>query len=123
MPSSSISIIKSKKQYALYQKRYEALGGNGANHSDEAALLRFVMQKWELEKGPLAGLDPIDRLQYLMKKAGTKQKDLVEVLGVSKGLVSDMLARKKGLSKDSIRLLAEHFDVPQEVFNQPYDLL
>lgn len=49
-------------------------------------------------------------------------KDLVEILGVSKGLVSDILNRKKGLSKEIIRTLSSYFSVSQEVFNRPYKL-
>ena len=51
-----------------------------------------------------------------------KPKDLVELLDVSKGYVSDMLNYKKGLSKDVIRKLADHFKVSQEAFNRPYKL-
>ena len=48
--------------------------------------------------------------------------DLAEVLGVSKGLVSDILNYKKGLSKEIIRTLASFFKVTQEAFNRPYRL-
>lgn len=51
-----------------------------------------------------------------------KAKDLTEILGVSKGLVSDILNYKKGLSKDIIRLLSAYFKVSQEAFNRPYRL-
>ena len=51
-----------------------------------------------------------------------KNKDLVGILGVSKGLVSDILNYKKGLSKEIIRNLAKHFSLSQEAFNRPYQL-
>jgi HTH-type transcriptional regulator/antitoxin HigA len=47
---------------------------------------------------------------------------LSDILGVSKGYVSDIMNYKKGLSKDVIRKLAEHFKVRQDVFNRPYPL-
>lgn len=47
---------------------------------------------------------------------------LADILGVSKGYVSDILNYKKGLSKDVIRKLAEHFKVRQDAFNRPYPL-
>ena len=42
---------------------------------------------------------------------------------MSKGLVSDILNYKKGLSKEVIRKLAERFKVSQEAFNRPYKLV
>ena len=55
-----------------------------------------------------------------MDERNLKTKDLVEILGVSKGLVSDILHYKKGLSKEIIRSLADYFKVSQEAFNRPY---
>ncbi len=49
-----------------------------------------------------------------------KSIELARLLNVSTGLVSDMLNYKKGLSKDTIRILAEKFKVTQEAFNRPY---
>ena len=57
-----------------------------------------------------------------MKDRHMKAKDLVELLKVSKGLVSDILNYKKGLSKEIIRILSQEFKVSQEVFNRPYTL-
>jgi HTH-type transcriptional regulator/antitoxin HigA len=52
-----------------------------------------------------------------------KSKDLVNILDISKGYVSDILNYKKGLSKDVIRNLAEHFKISQEAFNRQYKLV
>ena len=52
-----------------------------------------------------------------------KPKDLVDLLNVSKGYISEILHYKKGLSKDVIRKLADHFKVSQEAFNRPYKLV
>jgi len=57
-----------------------------------------------------------------MEERNFKAKDLVDILGVSKGLVSDILNYKKGLSKEIIRSLSDYFKVPQEAFNRPYEL-
>lgn len=51
-----------------------------------------------------------------------KSKDLVDILGVSKGLVSDILSYKKGLSKTNIRILASYFKISQEALNKSYKL-
>ena len=49
-----------------------------------------------------------------------KSVDVAGLLGVSEGLVSDMLNYKKGLSKETIRLLASRFKLRQEALNRPY---
>lgn len=58
-----------------------------------------------------------------LKEHNLKAKDLIEMLGVSKGLVSDILNYKKGMSKEIIRKLSEHFKLSQEAFNRPYPLI
>jgi len=62
-------------------------------------------------------------LHSLMDEHNVKAKDLVDILDISKGYVSDILNYKKGLSKEVIRKLAEHFKVTQESFNRPYKLV
>lgn len=37
-------------------------------------------------------------------------------------LVSEMLNYKKGLSKETIRILSDRFKLNQEAFNRPYEL-
>ena len=51
-----------------------------------------------------------------------KAVDLANLLDVSEGLVSDILNYKKGLSKETIRILSERFKLNQEAFNRPYKL-
>jgi HTH-type transcriptional regulator/antitoxin HigA len=51
-----------------------------------------------------------------------KAKDLVDMLGVSKSYVSEILNYRKGFSKVVIRKLASHFKVSQEAFNRSYVL-
>jgi HTH-type transcriptional regulator / antitoxin HigA len=57
-----------------------------------------------------------------MKKHKMKAFDLVKLLEVSEGLISDMLNYSKGLSKDTIRILSKKFKLNQEAFNGPYEL-
>ncbi len=58
-----------------------------------------------------------------MDEHNMKAKDIVDILDISKGYVSDILNYKKGLSKDVIRKLAEHFKLSQEAFNRPYKVI
>jgi len=58
-----------------------------------------------------------------MEEHNMKPKDLTEILGLSKGTVSKILNYRKGLSKETIRKLSDHFKVFQEAFNRPYRLV
>jgi len=87
---------------------------------DEVELLTLLIETWDEENNSFDDVDPITLLHSLMEEKNLKAKDLVEILGVSKGLVSDILNYKKGLSKEIIRSLADYFKVSQEAFNRPY---
>jgi HTH-type transcriptional regulator/antitoxin HigA len=120
------TIIKSATQYKVY---CDALGnllerdGNSKDALDEIELLTLLIEKWDVEHSTLNEVDPIELLHSLMHDHNLKAKDLVGILGVSKGLVSDILNYKKGLSKEIIRILSAHFKVSQEAFNRPYKLI
>lgn len=125
METLKYKIIKSKSQYNQYCRQLEELltsGSKSRGVQDEIDLLTLLIEKWDSEHNSFAELEPIDLLRSLMEEHRMKPKDLVEVLGISKGYVSDILNYKKGLSKDVIRKLAEHFKVSQEAFNRPYKL-
>jgi HTH-type transcriptional regulator/antitoxin HigA len=119
------TIIKSKVQYRKYCKILEELashGSPGKATADEIELLTLLIEKWDDEHNGFMEVDPIQLLRSFMMDHNMKATDLVKLLKVSKGYVSDILNYKKGLSKDIIRVLSEHFKVSQEAFNRPYEL-
>ena len=118
-------IIKTKTQYSQYCNQLEQLlTGNIKNKGvqDEIELLTLLIEKWDAEHNSFAKLDPIELLHALMDENNMKPKDLVILLNVSKGYVSEILHYKKGLSKEVIRILSSHFKVSQEAFNRTYKL-
>lgn len=118
-------IIKSKPQYKEYCNVLEQLLTNNTKNKevkDEIDLLTLLIEKWDEEHNTFHDTDPIELLQYLMGEKKLKSKDLADTLKVSKGLVSDILNYKKGLSKEIIRSLSDYFKVSQEAFNRPYKL-
>ncbi|MFH1296530.1 MAG: transcriptional regulator [Bacteroidota bacterium] len=125
MKTLKYTVIKSSPQYDMYCRTLEDLLGsndNSKNAGDEIELLTLIIEKWDAEHSTLNEVNPIELLHSLMHDHNLKAKDLVEILGVSKGLVSDILNYKKGLSKEIIRILAGYFKVSQEAFNRPYKL-
>lgn len=125
METLKYKIIKSRKQYNEYCETLEKLLAKGTKKrevADEVELLTYLIMKWDDEHNTFADLEPIVLLKHLMDEHNLVAKDLVDILGVSKGLVSDILNYKKGLSKDVIRRLSDYFKVSQEAFNRPYKL-
>ena len=125
MKTLKYTIIKSRRQYNEYCKTlYELLvsNDNSKEGKDEVEMLTLLIEKWDAEHSSFKEVDPIALLHSLMHDRELKAKDLVRILGVSKGLVSDILHYKKGLSKEIIRALAQEFKVSQEAFNRPYNL-
>ena len=126
MAELKYKIIKSKTQYREYNNVLEELVFSGSKErdtKDEIALLTLLIEKWDAEHNSFEEVNPIHLLHSFMADHNMKAKDLVELLGVSKGYVSDILNYKKGLSKDVIRKLATYFKVSQEAFNRPYKLI
>jgi HTH-type transcriptional regulator/antitoxin HigA len=118
------TIIKNKSQYDQYCDQLETLLlENNETLHDEIDLLTLLVEKYDEEHNTFKETDPITLLRSFMQDHHLKPQDMTEILGISKGYVSDILNYKKGLSKDVIRKLADHFKVRQEAFNRPYKLV
>ena len=125
MEALKYKVIKTKDEYQTYCKKLESLVfTESKTHevNDEIELLTFLIEKWDQEHNTFQEADPIKLLKGLMAERHLKAKDLVAILGISKGLVSDILNYKKGLSKDVIRAMATYFKLSQDAFNRPYKL-
>jgi HTH-type transcriptional regulator/antitoxin HigA len=125
MTELKYTIIKSKTQYKEYSNILETLVFSGAKDKgtkDEIDLLTLLIEKWDAAHNTFEDLDPVQLLRSLMNDLNMKATDLVTLLGISKGYVSDILNYKKGLSKQVIRKLSIRFKVSQEAFNRPYKL-
>lgn len=125
METLKYKIIKTDTQYNKYCDQLEELVDSGKKTKaiqDEIELLTVLIEKYDAEHNTFEDTDPIELLKYLMKEHKMKSVDLADLLGVSTGLISDMLNYKKGLSKETIRILSQRFKLNQEAFNRPYKL-
>ena len=126
METLKYKVIKSEKQYNEYCQILHDLDFSTKRKTktieDEMELLTFLIEKYDEENRNVEILEPIPLLKALMNDHKMKAVDLANLLNVSEGLVSDMLNYKKGLSKDTIRILSERFKLNQEAFNRPYEL-
>jgi HTH-type transcriptional regulator/antitoxin HigA len=125
METLKYKIIKTDAQYNKYCDMLESLVDIGKKTQaiqDEIELLTLLIDQYDAAHNTFDDADPIQLLKALMKDHKLKSVDLANLLDVSEGLVSDMLNYKKGLSKDTIRMLSERFKLNQEAFNRPYAL-
>jgi HTH-type transcriptional regulator/antitoxin HigA len=125
MKNLRYKVIKSSEQYKQYCNILERLL-SGESITDEAEdeieLLTVLIEKYDKDRFKPEIYDPVQILKLLMSENGLKARDLTEILGVSKGLVSDILNYKRGMSKSIIRRLSEYFKIDQEAFNRVYGL-
>jgi HTH-type transcriptional regulator/antitoxin HigA len=125
METLQYKIIKTDAQYNRYCDALEALVDSGKKTKavqEEIELLTLLIEKYDADHNSFDDADPIELLKSLMKDHKMKAVDLAKLLDVSEGLVSDILNYKKGLSKETIRILSERFKLNQEAFNRPYEL-
>ena len=126
METLKYKIIKTDTQYYKYCDMLEELIDSNKKTKtikEEVELLTFLIEKYDAENNTFSEINPIELLKSLMKEHKLKSIDLANLLGVSAGLISDILNYKKGLSKETIRVLSNHFKLNQEAFNRPYKLV
>ncbi len=125
METLQYRIIKTDAQYNKYCDTLEALVASGKKTrgvQDEIELLNLLIEKYDAAHNTFDDADPIELLKTLMKEHKIKAVELAKLLNVSGGLVSDILNYKKGLSKETIRILSKKFKLSHEAFNRIYEL-
>jgi len=121
------TLIKTEAQYNEYCDILFDLAKKKPTKAieDRMETLELFIDHWEDKHSYSKNkkLDPIQLLKYLMENQKMKDKDLVELLGITKGAVSHILSYKRGLSKEVIRKLSERFKMNQDAFNREYELV
>jgi HTH-type transcriptional regulator/antitoxin HigA len=85
---------------------------------EEGALLRLLatlIEDFEEKFYKPEDATPLEVLRHLMEARDLKQSDLWDLFG-SKGVASEVLSGKRGISKTHARKLAELFSVPVSLF-------
>jgi|SRR5688572_9481295 HTH-type transcriptional regulator/antitoxin HigA len=112
--------IKMTAEYAAAQSIMDRLVGrpdlSPGQHDYIAALARF-MEDYERLKFPRAWarVSPLEALKFLMEENEMSTTDLGYVVG-SRGLASEILNGKRGMSKAVIARLAKRFAVEPSLF-------
>lgn len=111
--------IETEEEHERLLKEAEKLmvKGDKRNREEDALLdlIAHLIQEFERKAYHLGEATPHEVLRELMNARGLKQRDLWELFG-SKGIASEVINGKRGISKAQAKALAEFFHVSVEVF-------
>jgi HTH-type transcriptional regulator/antitoxin HigA len=112
-------IIETEEENERMLAVVEKLMDKGENLSPEEdkllQLLARLIEDFEKRYYQPQDATPLEVLQHLMESRDVKQTHLWEVFG-SKGIASEVLSGKRGISKSHARALAQYFHVPADLF-------
>jgi HTH-type transcriptional regulator/antitoxin HigA len=115
MPGVIESEAENERMLAIVAKLMEK--GEKLSHEEEKLLklLTKLIEDFERQYYHARDAEPLQVLQHLMESRGVKPTHLWEVFG-SKGIASEVLNGKRGISKTHARALAQYFHVPADLF-------
>jgi HTH-type transcriptional regulator/antitoxin HigA len=83
-------------------------------------LLVMLIEAYEAEHYPMGKSTPHEILQHIMESSGTRQSDLVGVIG-SSGVVSEVVNGQRSISKAQAKALGDYFKVLPSLFIFDHD--
>jgi HTH-type transcriptional regulator / antitoxin HigA len=110
--------ITSERQHAEYLSVLAKLATKKRPTREEekyAEVLMTLIEAYEQEYHRVPDASPLEVLRELMEANNLRQKDLVPIFG-SEGIISEVLHKKRGLSKTHIQKLSARFHVSPAVF-------
>ena len=78
-------------------------------------LLVKLIEVYEAQNYPIDLSAPYEILQHIMEASGTRQADLVGIIG-SSGVVSEVVNGKRSISKAQAKILGDYFKVSPSLF-------
>jgi HTH-type transcriptional regulator/antitoxin HigA len=110
--------IETEEEYERVLKIAEELTFKKNRTTEEKALhklLVILVEAYETENYPIEESAPHEILQHIMESSGTRQIDLVGIIG-SSGVVSEVVNGKRAISKAQAKALSEYFKVSSSLF-------
>jgi HTH-type transcriptional regulator/antitoxin HigA len=94
----------------------------GTPESDELDILGLMVDDYENKHYPIDAPDPIEAIKIRMEELDLKQVDLINEIG-GKSRVSEILNRKRRLTVDMIRRLANKLNLSASLLIKDYNLV
>jgi HTH-type transcriptional regulator / antitoxin HigA len=110
--------IETEEEYDRALAVVERLTFAKARSPEEVALHKLLVtliEAYETQYYPMDESQPYELLQHIMEASGTRQADLVGVIG-SSGVVSEVINGKRSISKAQAKALGEYFKVSPSLF-------
>jgi HTH-type transcriptional regulator / antitoxin HigA len=110
--------IETEEEYERALKLVEQLIFQKNRTPEEQALqklLVILIEAYETKNYPMDRSAPHEILQHIMEASGTRQVDLVGIIG-SSGVVSDVVNGKRSMSKAQAKALGDYFNVSPSLF-------
>jgi HTH-type transcriptional regulator / antitoxin HigA len=114
----SPKVIETEEEYDRALVMAERLTFAKARTPEEVALYKLLVtliEVYEAQHYPMDESQPHEILQHVMESSGTRQADLVGVIG-SSGVVSEAINGKRSISKAQAKALGEYFKVSPSLF-------
>ena len=122
-----MKMFRNEEEYNKAVALLEELGDREGFEDNEDLVKQFellsdLIEDYEDSNANIKIGNPIEIIKLKMEYMGLKQKDLQPYIG-SSGVVSEVLNKKRGMSKSMIRKLSEFLHLDQNLLNTPYDLI
>ena len=116
-------LIKTEKEYNAALNRLNEVFDATPNSKEgqEAELLALIIEEYEEKYYKIEAPDPITAIRIRMEELHLKQKDLIGIIG-SKGIVSEVLNRKRKLTVKMIRNLENALNLDASILVKDYNL-
>jgi HTH-type transcriptional regulator/antitoxin HigA len=113
--------IRSEKAYqqALAQIEKLMVPRPNAARSLLIEMLATLIEKYESREYPTPEVSPADMLAILLKTKGVKPADVARTTGIPTATLSNVLAHRRGISKQNAFKLGEYFGLSPIVFLGP----
>jgi HTH-type transcriptional regulator / antitoxin HigA len=119
-----IKPIRSDEDYYNALERLEQIfdAPIGTDEGDEAEILSLLIENFENTHFPIEAPDPIEAIKIRMEEMSLKQKDLIGIIG-AKSKVSEILNKKRKLTLEMIRNLAEKLNLSVSILIKDYNIV
>ena len=101
--------------YALWQAE------PGTPEADRLDVLVLLVEDYEKRQYPIDPPDPIDLILFVMDANSLKQKDMLPYFG-TRARASEILNRRRPLTLEMIRKVADGLKIPVDLLVKPYAL-
>lgn len=124
MDTSVIAPIRNEQDYQNAERTIRASWGAtpGTAEADRLDVLMVLLEAYEAEHHRIEPPDPIDAIQIRMEELGIDRAAFARILSTTSGRVSEILNRRRRLTIDMIRRLAEALGLSERCLLQPYEL-